>query len=102
MADLFTLLKKLKGTELALIASLIASAVYGAFWIENRYAKIADTQARLDSQQQELHIVTQDLQQVGNQLIEILYALPPDKRAEIEAKLKSAKNLKPTSGNKIQ
>lgn len=41
-------LRKMSSSELAVTLFLIVAAVSGAFWIENRYAKIAETQAQIE------------------------------------------------------
>lgn len=106
MDELLKILQKLKAKEIFVLLSFIASLTYGGIQVydavESRYAKLDETRKAIAEQKRELDIMTQGLHTAHQQFTELLYTLPKDKREEIEAKLKTIKNLKPNAENRLQ
>lgn len=75
-ASIITTLRRMSSKELATTIFLIIATVTSAFWIENRYAKLVDTQQRIEQQQTEII-------QLQNQILTVVAALPADVRHEI-------------------
>lgn len=59
--------------EIAVMLTVAVSLTAGAFWVENRYAKLLETQAKLEQQQTEII-------QLQNQLLQVVNSLPPEAR----------------------
>lgn len=86
MNKVLELLHTLSAQQMAAVLVLVVSAVTGAFWVENRYAKLRDTQARIEQQQ------TQVLQ-LQTQILNVVNALPPEVRKEIVERSQAAQAL---------
>jgi hypothetical protein len=69
-------IKGMTSRELAVMLVLIVLSVAGAFWIENRYAKLRDTQEVI--QQQQAQVI-----QLQTQILNVVNALTPEQRKEI-------------------
>lgn len=85
-AGIIDTVKGMSSKELAVTLFLVVGCVGVAFWIENRYAKLADTQARIEQQQ------TQVLQ-LQTQILNVVNALPADVRKEIVERSLAAQAL---------
>ena len=72
--------------ELAVTLFLIIGCVGAAFWVENRYAKLRDTQERIEQQQTQLI-------QLQTQILNVVNALPADIRKEIVERSATAQAL---------
>ena len=90
-----TFLKRLTDSEWISLISIITFCVSAVFFVENRYAKLAQTQKDIGIQQ------TQILQ-VQTQIMSLVEALPKEVREEIvsRSKVNNALNLK--QENKVQ
>ena len=69
-------LRAMSSRQLAVVTVLVVSAVATAFWFENRYAKLQETQTNI--QQQQTQII-----QLQTQILNVVNALPADVRKEI-------------------
>jgi hypothetical protein len=85
-AGVIDVLKGMSSKELAVTLLLIIGAVGVAFWVENRYAKLVDTQARIEQQQQQLI-------QLQTQILNVVNALPSEVRREIVERSQAAQAL---------
>ena len=85
-AGIIGTLRKMSNKELAVTVCLIVASVAGAFWIENRYAKLRDTQERIEQQQTQII-------QLQTQILSVVNALPADVRREIVERSAAAQAL---------
>lgn len=81
-------LRRMTNKDLASVATLVVFCVSGAFWIENRYAKLADTQMRIEQQQTEII-------QLQTQILNVVNALPDEVRKEIVERSAVSRALSP-------
>lgn len=82
-AGIIDTIKGMSSKELAVTLVLIVSCVLAAFWVENRYAKMRDTQIELGRQQQEILRQQQNVENLQKQVINVVNSLPLDVRKEI-------------------
>lgn len=85
-AGIIDTVKGMTSKELAVTLVLIVSCVAGAFWVENRYAKLRDTQSRIE--QQGTQII-----QLQTQILNVVNALPAPVRQEIIERSAAAQAL---------
>lgn len=79
-AGVIDIIRKMTSRELAVLVVFVLSsvsfAIYGYNWIEGRYAKLRDTQDRIELQQAQLL-------QLQTQILNVVNALPAEVRKEI-------------------
>lgn len=80
--------RRMSNKDLAAVGTLIVFCVSAAFWIENRYAKLADTQMRIEQQQTEII-------QLQTQILNVVNALPDGIRKEIIERSAVSRALNP-------
>lgn len=91
-SGIIDVLRKMSSKELAVTIAIAIAAVGGSFWIENRYAKLADTQTNIQQQQ------TQILQ-LQTQILTVVNALPAEVRQEIVERSSASKALNLSAPN---
>ena len=69
-------IRGMSSKEIAVMVLLIILSVSVAFWVENRYAKLRDTQEVIKQQQAQLI-------QLQTQILTVSQALTPEQRKEI-------------------
>lgn len=88
-------LRRMTNRELATTIFLIVASVSAAFWVENRYAKIQDTQADLNRQQQEILQQQAKIDSIQTNLISVVNSLPPQVRREVLERTATNQALNP-------
>lgn len=84
--DIIGILKKMTSKELAVTIIVAILSVTAAFWVENRYANLVQTQNEIQKQQtQVLHL--------QNQILTVVNSLPEEVRKEIIERAKASKAL---------
>lgn len=68
--------KNMSSRELAVTVTLIVMVVAAAFWVENRYAKLTETEERIARHQAQLI-------QVQTQILELINAQSPEAQRQI-------------------
>lgn len=77
-------LRKMSSRELAVTLFLIVGAVSGAFWIENRYAKIAETKADIEKTEQDIKRHKAEIIQMHVRTLELIKIQPKEIQEQIE------------------
>lgn len=80
-AGLIDTLRKMTSKELAATLVLIVFFVGAAFWVENRYAKLSETQERIERHQIQLV-------QMQTQILEVINAQSPEVQKQIRERSK--------------
>jgi hypothetical protein len=82
-------LRRMSSRELAVTLLLVASGISGAFWIENRYAKIAETKSDIEKTEQEIKKHKLEIIQMHIRTLELIKIQPKDVQETIERNSKS-------------
>lgn len=93
--SLIDILRNMNSKQIAAVLFVVIAAVGGAFWVENRYAKLVDTQNNIQQQQ------TQILQ-LQSQILTVVNSLPVDVRKEIIERSTTSKALNIDKSNYIK
>ena len=81
--------KKMSSRELAVTLFLIVSGISGSFWIENRYAKIAETKSDIERAEQEIKKHKAEIIQMHIRTLELIKIQPKEVQDTIERNSKS-------------
>lgn len=82
-------LRKMSSRELAVTLFLIVGGISGAFWIENRYAKIAETKLDIERTEQEIIKHKAEIIQMHIRTLELIRIQPKEVQETIERNSKS-------------
>lgn len=77
-------LRRMSSRELAVTLFLIIGGITGAFWIENRYAKIAETKADIEKAEQEIRKHKAEIIQMHIRTLELIRMQPKEIQEQIE------------------
>lgn len=77
-------LRKMSSRELATTIFLIVGAVGGAFWVENRYAKITETKADIEKAELEIKKHKSEIIQMHVRTLELIRMQPKEVQEKIE------------------
>ena len=81
--------KKMTSRELAVTLFLIVGGISGSFWIENRYAKIAETKSDIERAEQEIKKHKAEIIQMHIRTLELIKIQPKEVQDTIERNSKS-------------
>jgi len=82
-------LRKMTSRELAVTLFLVVSAVAGAMWIENRYAKITETKQQIERTEQEIKKHKAEIIQMHIRTLELIRMQPKEVQEQIEKNIQS-------------
>lgn len=94
MKNVILFLQKLNASELSILITIIMSCISGAFFVENRYAKLMETQKELSIQQTQIILLQR-------QLLSLVDALPEDIRQQIVNRSKVNQALQLNQSNQV-
>ena len=77
-------LRKMSSKELAVTLFLVVGAVSGAFWIENRYAKIEETRSRIENTEIEIRKHKEEIIQMHIRTLELIRIQPKEVQEAID------------------
>lgn len=77
-------LRKMSSKELAVTIFLIVGAVSGAFWIENRYAKIEETRSGIEKTKLEIQRHKEEIIQMHVRTLELIRLQPKEVQEAID------------------
>ncbi len=77
-------LRKMSSKELAVTLCLIIGAVSGAFWIENRYAKIEETRSGIEKTEMEIRRHKEEIIQMHIRTLELIRLQPKEVQETID------------------
>jgi hypothetical protein len=80
---------RMSSRELAVTLFLVAGGISGAFWIENRYAKIAETKSDIEKTEQEIKKHKLEIIQMHIRTLELIKIQPKEVQETIEKNSKS-------------
>lgn len=82
-------LRKMTSRELAVTLFLVVSAVAGAMWIENRYAKITETKQQIEQTEEEIKKHKAEIIQMHIRTLELIRMQPKEVQEQIEKNIQS-------------
>jgi len=82
-------LRRMTSKELAVTLFLVVGGVSCAFWVENRYAKIAETKSDIERAEQEIKKHKAEIIQMHVRTLELLKIQPKEVQETIERNSKS-------------
>jgi len=77
-------LRRMSSKELAVTLFLICTSVSGAFWIENRYAKINETKLEIDKTETEIRKHKEEIMQMHVRTLELIRLQPKEVQETID------------------
>jgi hypothetical protein len=75
---IFDVIKGMSGAELAVTAVICISSVMGASWVENRYAKMKDTQESISRTEAEIRKHKDEIIQMHVRTLELIKLQPKE------------------------
>lgn len=82
-------LRRMSSRELAVTLFLVVGGIFGAFWVENRYAKIAETKADIEKTEQDIRRHKAEIIQMHVRTLELIKIQPKEVQETIERNSKS-------------